>query len=380
MPANLPKEARVKYQKVLESKTKEEKLKALQEYLSAIPKHKGTENLVAQVRHQIARLRKEIEKEKELKKKLGSSQGFSIKKEGDLQFILVGFTKSGKSSLISTLTNAKSEYGERPYITTQPLAGTLNYKGVLIQLIDTPSLMEGNEDWNNIVFSLARSSDGIILVLDGSRDLNEQFQRIKEMFREHGILIGEQRFSLRITKSPIKRAKILLYGEVIGATEEMLYKILSDYEIKDLLIEFSGKATLEEFEAALTGNIVSKPAMVIVNKAEFVDPSKVNFENLCYVFVSTKHGIEGEEIGKMLFNISNMIRVYTKEPNEELPSQKPLVVKRGTTVIEIAEIIHRDLAKNFKYARIWGKSVKYPGEKVGPKHVLEDGDVIEIRA
>jgi len=75
-----------------------------------------------------------------------------------------------------------------------------------------------------------------------------------------------------------------------------------------------------------------------------------------------------------------MIRVYTKEPNEKEPSKKPLVVKRGTTVIEVAEMIHKDLAKNFKYAKIWGRNVKIQGEKVGPNYILTDGDIVEIRA
>jgi len=152
MPANLPKEARVKYQKVLEAKTKEEKLKALQEYLSAIPKHKGTENLVAQVRHQIAKLKREIMEEKELKRRITKGGGYNIKKEGDLQYVLVGLTKTGKSSLFSILTGAKSEIDDRPFVTTRPIVGTLNYEGVLIQLIDLPSIMEGNEDWNDLIF------------------------------------------------------------------------------------------------------------------------------------------------------------------------------------------------------------------------------------
>jgi ribosome-interacting GTPase 1 len=74
-----------------------------------------------------------------------------------------------------------------------------------------------------------------------------------------------------------------------------------------------------------------------------------------------------------------LIRVYTKSPNKE-PDPNPLVVKRGTTVIEVAEMVHVRLAKGFKYAKIWGRSVKYPGQRVGAEHILEDGDVVEIHA
>ncbi len=380
MPANLPKEALAKYQKVLEAKTKEEKLKALQEYLSAIPKHKGTENVIAQVRHQIAKIKREIEREKEIKRRITSGPSFNVKKEGDLQYVLVGFTKSGKSTFLAKLTNAKVEYGERPFITTAPSAGTLNYKGVLIQLVDTPSLMEGNDDWNNVIFSLIRSSDGIIIFLDALSDPINQFLKIKEILRQHGILIGERKFALKIFKSPIKKPKIILRGEIIGATEDDLYKILLDYGIKDLVVEIQGKASLEEFEAALMSDVITKPTLVIINK---VDSPKLaldyDFGGLPYLTVSCFLGLDKERIGEKIFESSGMIRVYTKEPNEDEPSSRPLVVNRGITVIEVAEMIHRDLAKNFRYARAWGRSVKYGGEKVGPKHVLEDGDIIEIR-
>jgi small GTP-binding protein len=379
MPVNLPKEARVKYQKVLEARTKEEKLRALQEYLSSIPKHKGTENLIAQVRHQIATLRKEIEKEKELKRRITTGPAFNVKKEGDLQYILVGFTKSGKSILLNKLTGAKSEYGERPFITTMPIAGTLNYKGVLIQLVDTPSLMEGNEDWNNIVFSLARSADGLILVLDGSKNVNEQYSKLKEMLRENGIIIGTRKFHIKVYKSPLKKLKVILNGEIIGATENDIYKILNDYKFRDIVVEFHGKATLEEFETALISNVITKPAIILINNAN-VKEGSYDFDGLEYVNIYSLDSIDKEEVGRKLFESSGMIRVYTKEPNEDHPSNKPLVVKKGTTAIEVAEIIHKDLARLFKYARVWGKSVNYPGEKVGPKHVLEDGDIIEIRA
>ncbi len=380
MPANLPKEALAKYQKVLEARTKEEKLKALQEYLSAIPKHKGTENIIAQVRHQIAKIKREIEKEKELKRRITSGPGFNIKKEGDLQYVLIGFTKSGKSTLLAKLTNAKVDYGERPFITTTPSVGTLNYKGVLIQLVDTPSLMEGNDDWNNVIFSLVRSSDGIILVLDALSDPINQFLKIKEILRARGILIGERKFSLKLFKSPIKKPKIILRGEIAGATENDLYKILSDYGIRDLVVEIQGKASLEEFETALMSDVISKPALVIVNK---VDSPKLavnyDFEGLPYLNISCSLDLDKDRIGEKIFESSGMIRVYTKEPNEDEPSSKPLVVRKGITAIEVAEMIHKDLAKNFRYARVWGKSVDYGGERVGPKHILEDGDVIEIR-
>src|SRR5579875_1292355 len=308
MPANLPKEARVKYQRVLEAKTKEEKLRALQEYLSSIPKHKGTENLVAQVRHQIATLKKEIEREKEVKKRITSGPSYNVKKEGDLQYVLIGFTKAGKSLLLNKLTNAKTDFGERPYITTLPIAGTLNYKGVLIQLVDTPSLMKGNDDWNNIIFNLARSADGLVLVL-GSKDPVNEFNEIRDILLENGIILGNRRFSLKVYRSPTKKLKLILNGEVIGATEAQLHRMLIDYQFRDVVVEFYGKATMEEFEKALISNVISKPAIVVVRSTEA--SRHFNFEGLDYIIIPSLDEIKAEEIGKKIFESSGMIRVYT---------------------------------------------------------------------
>ncbi|MEM2915669.1 MAG: TGS domain-containing protein, partial [Candidatus Bathyarchaeia archaeon] len=85
-----------------------------------------------------------------------------------------------------------------------------------------------------------------------------------------------------------------------------------------------------------------------------------------------------EKVGEHIFETLDIIRVYTKEPNEKKSSPKPIVVKSGTTVIDIAKELHTNLYRRFQYGRVWGTSVKYPGQKVGSNHMLKDGDILEI--
>lgn len=85
-----------------------------------------------------------------------------------------------------------------------------------------------------------------------------------------------------------------------------------------------------------------------------------------------------EEIKKNIWNILNLIKVYTKEPGKK-PEKKPMVLKAGATVGDAVSDIHKDFLKFFRFARIWG-STKFPGEKVGLEHRLEDDDVMEIHA
>ncbi|MFQ6010292.1 MAG: GTPase, partial [Candidatus Aenigmatarchaeota archaeon] len=113
MPANVTIEfmkAKEKYQK---ARTREEKIAALEEMLSTIPKHKGTENMQAEIKSKLSKLRK-------MKAPKVARHAFSLPKEGDAQVCIIGLTQSGKSTLLASLTNAKPKIAPRPYTTTKP--------------------------------------------------------------------------------------------------------------------------------------------------------------------------------------------------------------------------------------------------------------------
>jgi len=94
------------------------------------------------------------------------------------------------------------------------------------------------------------------------------------------------------------------------------------------------------------------------------------------VSCTKKQGLE--RIGEAIFQMLEIIRVYAKDPTSKGPSRKPLVIERGARAIDIAKKLHSELFKRFKYARIWGPGAKYPGEKVGSEHIMQDRDIIEI--
>lgn len=381
MPANLPAEARAKWIKVLEARTKEEKLKALQEYLSAIPKHKGTENLVREVRRKIARLRKEIEEER--KKSRGKAPGFAIRKEGDIQLVLLGFPNSGKSSIVKVLTGAKTEINERPFTTLKPVPGALIHKGVIIQLIDAPSLMEDGSSWNKKILLLARNADGLLIVLDAVNKPRGQLIKILSILKRSRISIIKPSCVVEFKRGPYSSPVIVINGKLKDCTIEDVRKMLIDYSLNNVKVTIWGEGTLSEIEEQLSGVILYKPTIILLNKSDLIK-TIIDFSDIApgvpvlYTSTLLRHGFK--ELGELILNTMDLIRVYTKEPFKKEPSERPLIIKRGATVMDVAEKIHRDLIKRFRYAKIWGKSVKYPGTKVGIDHVLEDGDIIEIRA
>jgi ribosome-interacting GTPase 1 len=162
--------------------------------------------------------------------------------------------------------------------------------------------------------------------------------------------------------------------------------LLLSYRVQTALVKVYGNATLDDVEDAIFEGTVYKPTVIVANKADAEEIEfnvnrlkEIDANKFKILVASCKLGQGLDGLGRTIFQGLDIIRIYTKEPNEENPSPKPIVVKSGVTVIEIAKDIHSSLYRNFRYARIWGSS-KYPGERVGGDYILKDKDVIEIHA
>jgi ribosome-interacting GTPase 1 len=390
MPANLPAEAKAKLAKYSEARTIEEKIRALEEFISSVPKHKGTENIMLWARRRLAELREELELRKR-KRVGGGGLQFFVEKAGVAQVVILGPPNVGKSSILAKLTNAKPEISPYPYTTKTPVPGMLVYEDVQIQLVDTPplNLVDIDSSLNNRVLGLARNADAIILVFSvDCGELEEVVKRSLSLLEDRGIVVTRLKGVVRIKKSRgVEGVKVVGSGRLLGFTEDELAKLLASYRIFNAIVEVEGDVTLDDVESAIITSKVYKPTIVLVNKVDLAEEPGELVEKVSHLIpadvpvipVSAEKSLGLKVLGDILFKKLDLIRVYTKSPNKE-PDPNPLVVKRGTTVIEVAEMVHVRLAKGFKYAKIWGRSVKYPGQRVGAEHILEDGDVVEIHA
>jgi ribosome-interacting GTPase 1 len=390
MPANLPAEAKAKLAKYSEARTIEEKIRALEEFISSVPKHKGTENIMLWARRRLAELREELELRKR-KRVGGGGLQFFVEKAGVAQVVILGPPNVGKSSILAKLTNAKPEISPYPYTTKTPVPGMLVYEDVQIQLVDTPplNLVDIDSSLNNRVLGLARNADAIILVFSvDCGELEEVVKRSLSLLEDRGIVVTRLKGVVRIKKSRgVEGVKVVGSGRLLGFTEDELAKLLASYRIFNAIVEVEGDVTLDDVESAIITSKVYKPTIVLVNKIDLAEEPGELVEKISHLIpadvpvipVSAEKSLGLKVLGDILFKKLDLIRVYTKSPNKE-PDPNPLVVKRGTTVIEVAEMVHVRLAKGFKYAKIWGRSVKYPGQRVGAEHILEDGDVVEIHA
>ena len=332
MPTNVTPQYREAEERFRAAETLPAKIVALQEMLSIMPKHKGTDHLKARLRSRLSQLTTELE---------GSSKGtsggrtepFSLPKEGGGRATLVGPTNVGKSQMLAKATGAQTRVGAYALSTQEPARGMLPYKDIHIQLVDTPPI--SNPGTQSRLYGLLRNSDVFVVVVD-------------------------------LTMDPVAQA-----AEAFGALGEWGFRLLA-----------RGYAPEEQDQ------YLDKPAIVVGNKAD-VPGALDSFQELedAYgvdypvVMTSADEVVGLDDLAEEIFTALKVIRVYTKprrEKLEEFVRADPLVLPVGCTVSEAAEQVHRDLARTLKFAVLWGSSGKFEGQRVGRGHELADCDVIEL--
>ena len=388
MPTNLPPEAKNKWEEVEATRNPREKLRLLQEFLSLIPQHHGTSRLTVQVKKQITKLQTQIEEKKH--KKIGrTAPKIFLEKEGAAQIALIGMTKVGKSSFLAALTNAKVTISPNPYTTREPTPGILHYQDIQFQLVETPALMEGaatGKAWGPKTLATARNADGLIIMVDLSQDSVRQLSTILSELEEAQIAVAKPRARVEVDrKSAGVGMRILVFGTLVDCTFKDVEELLKSYHITDAMVRIYGDATLDDVENAIYESKVYRPTIIIANKTDTKNASNIlkqlqayNNQKLPLLAVSCETGVGLDSLGSALFNLMNIMRVYTKEPNQREYSRRPFTLKKGATVYELARSIHSDFSENFNFARVWAKRLPHSPQKAGLRFKLQDGDIIEI--
>jgi len=388
LPANLTAEAKAKWNAALTARNPKEKLQAFQEFLSAIPKHKGNERLRAQVKTKIAALKDEIASQRG--RRGGSRSSWAIERAGAAQVAMFGPTNAGRSSLLRSLTNARPVVAPYDYTTQRPVPGMLLHEDIQLQLVELPApqlSLTGDYEIQPESIDLIRASDGLMIVLDLTGNPTQQLQALTAALEEERISTQRQLSRVEIvSQKGSGEIRIASSGELRSCNLADVRRLLQSYGLRNALVRIYGDATIDDVEDAVLENVtICKPTVIAANKIDLPIARQNSLQletsisqSLPVVLTSCLTGEGLRAIGQTIFDSLGIIRVYTKEPNESKPSTHPFVVPQGTTVKELARRIHSDLADRYRYSRIWGPTSKFAGEKVGPHHVLGDRDVVEI--
>lgn len=308
--------------------TPEEELAGLQQMLVEIPKHKGTDKLQAELKQKISEAKKAVEKAKTAKK---TGPGLKIPRQGAGRVVIIGGPNAGKSQLLKSLTRATPEVAPYPFTTREPQVGMMAWEDVSIQLIDTPPITKEFLDPN--VLGLMRGADLVLLVVDlGADEGIDQLQEVLDRLNAGKTRIAKES-SLDEEDLGVSYTQTLLLLNKVdapGAQERM--------------------ALLDE--------------MIPLDLERFL--------------ISAETGQGLDALRERIFRSLDVVRVYTKSPSKkEADYDKPYTIRRGGTLLEVAEMIHRDLAKNFKHARVWSTSLQGVSTMKGD-YVVHDKDVVEI--
>ena len=341
MPANLSPEYKDAQEAFRRARESNEKLEWLRVMLRTIPKHKGTEHLQAQIKTRIKELGDELGSPKK-----GATHGpdLAVRHEGAAQIALVGPPNAGKSSLHARLTGSHAVVGPYPFSTKHPLPGMLPCEDVQFQLVDLPPVTEDYmEPWMN---GTLHGADAVALVLDlSSPDCVEQLSITLRRLEEKKVSLAPRLGAASVTTS--------------GQGE--------------------GEQSLDPFHARL-------PALLLANKADlFADPQaeldvfrEIAPDPFDSLAVSAETGAGLARVGPALLALLGILRIYSKVPGHPPDRGRPFTLQGGGTVRDVARQVHRGLAADLKFARVWGGSVEFDGQHVSPDHVVADRDVVEL--
>jgi ribosome-interacting GTPase 1 len=259
-----------------------------------------------------------------------------IRPEGAAQLALIGPPNSGKSSLHARLTGSNAHVAAYPFTTQYPEPGMMPYEDIRFQLVDLPAVSrEHPVPW---LAGALQTADAALLVIDLADPACLEQERSAE------VILGEKRLTL--TEH---------WDGATAADDDPFARMLPTLMLANRADAIAG------IEAELQA---------------FIELGSIRYPAFA-VSATTGQGLA--QVGAWLFEKLHIVRIYTKEPGHPPDKGKPFTLRRGQTVDDLARLIHKDLIRTFKYARVWGHR-GFDGQHVGHEHVLADQDVVELHA
>lgn len=364
-----------------DKQTLQQKIQELQEEYSKTKHNKATNKHLGIVRAKIAKLRREIG-EKKGKKGIG----FSVRKSGNATVVLVGFPNAGKSSLLKCLTDAESKVADYAFTTLDVIPGMLEYNGANIQVLDIPGLIEGAHIGKGAgiqIASVIRIAELLLIVADATAP--EQASKLINELSLLGIKVNKEKPKIVVEERNSGGISVEANEHKVPSRADVS-AVLNETGIYNCKVIFYSDMNFDDLVALLLDNSVYTKGVVALNKIDLLERGKVeqlrsdmqSRLGMPVVAVSAAKETNIEELRATLFDSLGLVRVYLKPKDGNADFSKPLALKRGSAILDVAKGLHSKAAKNLKCAYVTGKSAKFSNQKVGIEHVINDGDIVTL--
>lgn len=357
MVTNLPEAAKSQWKRVVEAKTPEQKLEELKKFLSMVPRHKGTKNLIKQCKRQMAKLREEIEEKR--KRKTGVYISNWLKsKHGEGRIAVVGLDQPTIITVYSYLSHKPMQ--NSPYWLYEPQYSIYETNNIQFQLVALPPLgIKDSLDYK--IYNYLKTCDYVI----GTIDQSQSPQNFIEFLKTKGINLSTKKTSVEIIKMPSGGIRVV---GLFKGSHRALEMLLREYRIYNAIIKIEDEADIDDIENAILDVTLEIPGIIIQRSRDYIY-YKVEDENISNPIKLDKYKLLEEILSSL-----NLIRIYTS-PNGKQVSNKPILLKNNSTVYDLAGILHRELQEKFKHAYVIRDGVKI---KVSKRFALKDGDIVHI--
>ncbi|MBQ1180129.1 MAG: GTP-binding protein [Methanocorpusculum sp.] len=363
----------------------DEEIRAIEDEIRNTKYNKATSQHIGRLKAKLAKMKDDAVLR--AMKSAGSGEGYAVKKSGDGTIVLVGFPSVGKSTLLNRLTGAESQTGAYAFTTLTVVPGLMEYKGAKIQILDVPGLIAGaamGKGRGKEVIAVVRTADLIVILGDVFNAVHVDVL-MRELY-DSGIRINKEKPDITIKKTTSGGVSLHTVGASSVNIEEVR-AILAENKIMNAEVLCRGKdITQDDIVDAMMGNRMYIPAFIAINKVDLITPEQ---RKEVEEHMREKYGVDPimisahakyniDTLQDAIYDHLGFVRIYLKPYGHEADMDEPMIMRKGTKIEDICRRLHRDFVDQFRYAKIWGPSVKHDAAKVGLQHVVADGDIVTI--
>ena len=363
-----------------------DQIKEIEAEIFKTQKNKATEFHIGKLKAKIAALKAQQEKQASMGG--GGGLSFAVKKSGNATVGLVGLPSVGKSTILNKLTGQEtSAAAAYEFTTLTVIPGMVTHRGADIQVLDMPGIIAGahlNKGRGREVIAAARNSDMILLTLDVTKAKQHLPIIIREL-EQSAIRINRRPKDIAVYFTDRGGVDVQITKKQTHLTAEQIADIVKQFKVNNANVVIRDDVTADDLVDHLAGNRVYIPAVALVNKVDLVTPEAYKEieawlaqEGFPAIALAAGKGYGIDKAKDFIFENLHFMRVYLKPRGGEADMVEPLIVKQNTDVGMVCDMLHREFRKKFRFAYVWGKSAKFPGQVVGIDHKLKDADVLSI--